>query len=44
METDAQVETVENELHVFPPFPLRLENSAKDRRVSHSFHSLYCWT
>jgi len=28
----------------FPPFPLCLENSAKDGRVSHSSHNLYCWS
>ena len=36
METAAQLETVENGTTCFPPFPLRLENSAKVGRVSHS--------
>lgn len=37
------VETVENRTACFPPFPPRLESSAKYGRVFHSSHSLYCW-
>ena len=45
METAAPWKPWKNELHVFPPFPPRLENSAKKqlRRVFHSSHSPYCY-
>ena len=44
METAARMEKWKNELHVFPLFHNRLENSSQTTlRVSHSFHSFYYW-
>ena len=45
METAALMEKWKNELHVFPLFHKRLENSSQTAlRVSHSSHSFYYYS